>query len=106
MRGASTQVPVWQVREGGAPPSLYSREQSPPLDLLKADRQRASADVPRRKRPMRTPTFDQIDSDLWQWNEWFIAYACGSFWLLTAAAREFGPFQHFDQAYCQTVYLA
>ncbi|MBE7157963.1 MAG: hypothetical protein INR62_05940 [Rhodospirillales bacterium] len=55
---------------------------------------------------MRKPTFEQIDADLWQWGDWFIARACGSFWLLTAAAREFGPFQHFDQAYCQTVYLA
>lgn len=55
---------------------------------------------------MRKPLFEQIDANLWQWGDWFIAHACGSFWLLTAAAREFGPFQHFDQAYCQTVYLS
>ncbi len=58
------------------------------------------------KGTMRRPLFEQIDANLWQWGDWFIACACGQFWLLTAAAREFGPFQHFDQAYCQTVYLA
>ncbi len=55
---------------------------------------------------MRKPVFEEIDSNLWQWGDWFIAKTSGSFWLLTAAAREFGPFQQFDQAYCQTVYLA
>lgn len=55
---------------------------------------------------MKTPEFAYIDKDLWQWNDWFIAYANGGFWLLTSAAREFGPFGHFDDAYCQTRALA
>ena len=55
---------------------------------------------------MKQPEFECIGPDLWQWKDWFIAYAFGRFWLLTAAAREFGPFQNFDQAYCQTAYLA
>jgi hypothetical protein len=55
---------------------------------------------------MRTPRFASVDTDLWRWNDWFIAYANGGFWLLTAAAREFGPFDDFDQAYSQTQHLA
>lgn len=55
---------------------------------------------------MPTPLFEQVDADLWQWGDWFIARACGQFWLLTAAAREFGPFPQFEQACCQTMYLA
>ena len=54
---------------------------------------------------MRTPEYTSVEPDLWQWKDWYIAYAFGSFWLLTAAAREFGPFENFDKAYCQTAYL-
>ena len=55
---------------------------------------------------MRQPEFQRIEPDLWQWRDWFIAYAAGSFWLLTAAAREFGPYPDFEKAYCQSAYLA
>ena len=55
---------------------------------------------------MRSPEFTSIDNDLWQWNEWYIAYANGAFWLLTAAAREFGPFYSFEEAYDETRCLA
>ena len=55
---------------------------------------------------MRTPEFELIQPDLWQWKDWFIACAFGRFWLLTAAAREFGPFEHFEEAYSQSTHLA
>lgn len=42
--------------------------------------------------------FEKVESDLWQWRNWFIARAYGSFWLLTPTPREFGPFGDFDDA--------
>jgi len=44
------------------------------------------------------PEFASIDNGLWQWHQWFIATANGTFWLLTPMPREFGPFESFDQA--------
>jgi hypothetical protein len=55
---------------------------------------------------MKKPEFQQIEPDLWMWKEWAIAFAYGSFWLLTSAAREFGPYQYFDEAYMQAAELA
>ena len=44
------------------------------------------------------PRFASIDTDLWQWREWFIALAHDAFWVLTPTPREFGPFASFDDA--------
>jgi hypothetical protein len=42
--------------------------------------------------------FKNVDSDLWQWRDWFIAFAYGGFWLITPTPREFGPFEDLDAA--------
>lgn len=47
---------------------------------------------------MRRPVFAQIEQDLWKWEDWYIARDRDGFRLLTAAAREFGPFHTFELA--------
>lgn len=54
---------------------------------------------------MGRPEFQQVEVDLWLWKEWAIAYAYERFWLLTAAGREFGPYQFFDEAFVQAAQL-
>ncbi|HTV07810.1 MAG TPA: hypothetical protein VMD97_02040 [Candidatus Aquilonibacter sp.] len=52
-----------------------------------------------------TPEFSCVDTDLWAWKDWWIAFAYGSFWLLTPLPREFGPFAYFDDAYRKVMEL-
>ncbi|HEY4357401.1 MAG TPA: hypothetical protein VGN16_16745 [Acidobacteriaceae bacterium] len=42
--------------------------------------------------------FKNVDNELWQWRDWFIAFAYGGFWLITPAPRELGPFEDLDAA--------
>ena len=44
------------------------------------------------------PEFTQAEPNLWQWGDWFIAFAYDRFWLLVSSGVEYGPFQYFDTA--------
>lgn len=42
--------------------------------------------------------FVQVEYNLWQCGDWFIALAYDRFWLLVSSGIEYGPFRYFDDA--------
>jgi hypothetical protein len=42
--------------------------------------------------------FVQVEANLFQWGDWFIALAYGRWWLLVSSGIDYGPFFNFNDA--------